>query len=123
MASSLTSGRAARWMGGGAGAGADGVDTNEMVAGGAGIDEGEVGRDDKGEPAEGAGRAMAVGGVEGEHVVGAAVGAGGRSIAAAFARRPGSPAVGRATTPGRRGTWIVSIPVLGVLHHDDRRTA
>ncbi len=59
------------------GAGADGVDTNEMVAGGAGIDEGEVGREDKGEPAEGAGRAMAVGGVEGEHVVGTAVGAGG----------------------------------------------
>jgi len=46
-----------------------------MVAGGADVDEGEVGGEDKGEPAEGTGRAMAVGGVDGEGVVGAAVGA------------------------------------------------
>jgi len=52
------------------------------VAGGAGVDEGEVGGEDTGEPAEGAGRAMAVGGVEGEGVVGAAVGAGGARVRA-----------------------------------------
>ena len=64
------------------GAGAEGVETDEMMAGGAGIEEGEVSREDTGEPAEGTGRARAVGGVEGEHVVGAAVGAGGARVGA-----------------------------------------
>jgi len=59
------------------GARADGVEQDALVAGGADVDEGEVGGEDTGEPAEGTGRVMAIGGVEGEGVVGAAVGAGG----------------------------------------------
>ncbi len=57
--------------------GTAGVDQDALVAGGAGVGAGQVQGEEGGEPAEGAGRAMAVGGVEGEGVVGAAVGAGG----------------------------------------------
>jgi len=55
----------------------DGVDTDEMVAGGAGVDEGEVDGEEGGEPAEEEGRVMTKDEAEGEDVVGVAVGAGG----------------------------------------------
>ncbi len=57
------------------GAGADGLDKDEMVAGGAGIGAREMSGEEGGKAAEGAGRVMAVGGAEDEGVVGAAVGA------------------------------------------------
>jgi len=60
--------------------GTDGVDEDEMVAGGAGVGAGEVEREEGGEPAEGQGWVRVVRGAEGEGVVGAAVGAGGARV-------------------------------------------
>jgi len=53
-----------------------------MVAGGAGVNAGEVDGKGGGEPAEGAGWVMAVGNTQGEGVVGAAVGARGAGTGA-----------------------------------------
>ncbi len=56
--------------------GPDGVDQDAMMAGDAGVGVGKVKGKKGGEPAEGAGRVIMVGGAEDEGVVGAAVGAG-----------------------------------------------
>jgi len=77
VGSSSASGDAARGWEEREGAGADNIDKDETVAGGAGVGAREMGGEEEGEPAEGEGRAMAVRGAQGEGVVGAAVGAGG----------------------------------------------
>jgi len=103
----------------GKGAGADGIDKDEMVAGGAGVGAGEVEGEEEGEPAEGGGRAMAVGGAEGEGVVGAAVGAGGPGQGAQHGgslctRRPGRPAARAAAgRHGTRATWAAGGTIAG----------
>ncbi len=56
--------------------GPDGVDQDALMAGDAGVGVGKVKGKKGGEPAEGAGRVIMVGGAEDEGVVGAAVGAG-----------------------------------------------
>ncbi len=78
------------------------------MAGDAGVSVGKVKGKKGGEPAEGAGRVIMVGGAEDEGVVGAAVGAGraraGAKHGGSLCEGPGVPAVGRAAAPGRHRT-------------------
>ena len=79
------------------GTGTGGVDEDAMVAGGAGVDEGEVGGEEEGEPAERSGGVVAVDGGENEGGVGGAVRAGGARA------RPGGGL--RSCEPGCPTAW------------------